>query len=186
MNTPQPLNQAVITQILHDLRNGQLRRGLAMGFTEQQLGALKRPELLSVLANAPVFWCTVKVNAAMVQRVLSQANAVKEEVNTIDRLLRAGASTEMMSLYHGLTHQEVAMRRDVLGLPKRRGRHPALDEAQDTELWKRWKPQLDARQIDVNDEPKMLELALDVAEDMALPLSVVWAMIQDWIKQRLV
>ena len=186
MTTPQPLNQSVIAQTLHDLRNGQLRRALAMGFTEKQLAALKRPELLSVLANAPVCWCTVKVNAAIVQRVLSQANAVKEEVSAIDRLLRAGASTEMMSQYHGLTHQEVAMRRGVLGLPKRRGRHPALDEAQDTELWNRWKPQLDARQIDVQDAPEMLELALEVAEDMTLPLSVVWAMIQDWVRQRLV
>ncbi|WP_338524016.1 DUF2857 domain-containing protein [Pseudomonas batumici] len=186
MNGPQALNQAVIAQALQDLRNGQLRRCLALGFTEQQLAALKRPELLSVLINAQVSWCTVKVNSAVVQRILTQANAVTEEVVAIDRLLRAGASTEMMSRYHGLTHQEVAMRRDVLGLPKRRGRHPTLDEAQDVELWHRWKPLRDQRAVEVSDEAAMLQLALEVAEDMTLPLSVVWAAIQSWVDQDLV
>ncbi len=32
MSAPHPLNQAVIAQALHDLRNGQLRRCKAMGF----------------------------------------------------------------------------------------------------------------------------------------------------------
>lgn len=186
MGAPHTMNQAVITQVLQDLRSGQLRRCLSIGFTEQQLAALKRPELLSVLANAQVGWCTVKVNPAVVQRILTQAIAVTEEVAAIDRLLRAGASTEMMSQYHGLTHQEVAMRRNVLGLNKRKGRHPALDEAQDVELWRRWKPLRDQRQLDVTDEAAMLQLALDVAENMALPLSVVWATIQGWVEQKLV
>lgn len=186
MDTPHILNQAVIAQVLQDLRSGQLRRCLSIGFTEQQLAALKRPELLSVLANAQVGWCTVKVNAAVVQRILTQAIAVTEEVAAIDRLLRAGASTEMMSQYHGLTHQEVATRRNVLGLSQRKGRHPTLNEDQDVELWERWKPLRDQRNVALDDEAAMLELALEVAETMTLPLAVVWATIQGWVEQRLV
>ena len=45
MSAPHPLNQAVIAQALHDLRNGQLRRCKAMGFGEEELDALKHPEL---------------------------------------------------------------------------------------------------------------------------------------------
>ncbi len=186
MNTPHPLNQAVITQVLQDLRNGQLRRCLAMGFTEQQLAALKRPELLSVLVNSQVAWCSVKVNDAVVQRILTQAITLQDEVSNIDRLLCAGASTEMMSQYHGLTHQEVAARRNILGLSQRKGRHPALDEAQDTELFKRWQPLRDQRKVALDDETAMLQLALDVAETMSLPLAVVWATIQSWVEQNLV
>lgn len=186
MATPHPLNQAVIAQTLQDLRNGQLRRCLAMGFTEQQLAALKRPELLSVLLNAQVNWCSVKVNDAVVQRILTQAIALQDEVSVIDRLLRAGASTEMMSQYYGLNHQEVATRRNILGMSKRKGRHPALDEAQDTELFNRWKPLRDQRKVAVDDEAAMLQLALDVAEAMNLPLAVVWATIQSWVEQKLV
>ena len=54
MSTPHPLNQAVIAQALHDLRNGQLRRCKAMGFGEEELDALKHPALVSVLVNATV------------------------------------------------------------------------------------------------------------------------------------
>ncbi|MBP7656837.1 MAG: DUF2857 family protein, partial [Pseudoxanthomonas sp.] len=43
MAAPHPLNQAVIAQALYDLRNGQLRRCKAMGFSEAELDALKHP-----------------------------------------------------------------------------------------------------------------------------------------------
>jgi len=35
MSAPHPLNQAVIAQALHDLRNGQLRRCKAMGLARK-------------------------------------------------------------------------------------------------------------------------------------------------------
>jgi hypothetical protein len=57
MSSPHPLNQVVIAQALHDLRNGQLRRCEAMGFSASALEALKRPSAVSVLANAKVAWC---------------------------------------------------------------------------------------------------------------------------------
>ncbi|ENS0154344.1 DUF2857 family protein [Pseudomonas aeruginosa] len=101
-------------------------------------------------------------------------------------MLRLGASTEMVSRFYGLTHQEVALRREILNLPKRKGRHPVLDETQDTELWRRWK-ELTARQtVDRDSEVSLLSVAMDLAEGMALPLSVIWATIKSWIDQGLV
>lgn len=185
MSMPHPLNQAVVAQALHDLRNGQLRRCLAMGFSERELDALKHPVLVSVLLNATVSWCSVSVNREVVQRLLKQVEAVDHEIATIDRMLRGGASTEMVSHFYGLTHQEVALRRDVLGLPKRKGRHHVLNEAQDTALWTRWHAEVKQRGIALDDETAMLALTLDLAEAMALPASVVWAAIKSWIDQGL-
>ena len=156
MSAPHPLNQAVIAQALHDLRNGQLRRCKAMGFGEEELDALKHPELVSMLVNATVSWCSVSVNREVLKRLLSQVHDVEREIATVDRMLRLGASTEMVSRFYGLTHQEVALRRDILGLPKRKGRHPVLDEAQDTALWKRWKAGVTERSIALDDEMAML------------------------------
>jgi hypothetical protein len=85
-----------------------------------------------MLVNATVSWCSVKVNREVLQRLLRQVEDVEKEIATVDRMLRLGASTEMVSKFYGLTHQEVALRRDVLGLPKRKGRHPVLSEEQDT------------------------------------------------------
>ena len=185
MSAPNPLNQAVIAPALYDLRNGQLRRCKAMGFGEEELDALKHPALISVLANANVSWCSVSVNREVLRRLLKQAQDVEKEIATVDRMLRLGASTEMVSRFYGLTHQEVALRREVLGLPKRKGRHPVLDEEQDTELWRRWKAVTSSRTVEQEDETSVLDAAMDLAEGMELPLSVVWAAIKNWIDQGL-
>ena len=70
----------------------------------------------------------------------------------------------MVSKFYGLTHQEVALRRDILRLPKRKGRHPVLDEAQDVALWERWKASVTERHIALTDDMAMLALTMDLAE----------------------
>jgi hypothetical protein len=183
MSAPHPLNQAVVAQALHDLRNGQLRRCKAMGFGDAELDALKHPAFVSVLANATVSWCSVAVNRDVLRRLLSQIRDVEQEIAIVDRMLRLGASTEMVSSFYGLTHQEVALRRDILGLPKRKGRHPVLDEEQDAALWRRWNSEVSARGVAREDDLSMLTLAMDLAEAMSLPMSVVWAAIRGWVDQ---
>lgn len=185
MSTPHPLNQAVIAQALHDLRNGQLRRCLSMGFGERELEALKHPEMVSMLINASVAWCTVTVNCEVVQRLLGQVGESEREIALVDRMLRLGASTEMTCRFFGLTHQEVALRRAMLALPKRKGRHPVLSEAQEMALWKRWQPAVAEQDIALDDDAAMLGLTLDLAEEFAIPASVVWAIIHSWIDQGL-
>nr|WP_067285885.1 DUF2857 domain-containing protein [Marinobacterium profundum] len=185
MSSPHPLNQAVIAQALHDLRNGQLRRCKTMGFGETELEALKHPAMVSVLVNATVSWCSVSINRDVLKRLLNQAQDVEQEIAKVDRMLRLGASTEMVSGFYGLTHQEIALRRDVLGLPKRKGRHPVLDEQQDTALWQRWRQLTTQRGVEADDAASMLDVAMDLSESMTLPLSVVWAAIRNWIDQAL-
>lgn len=186
MSIPHPLNQAVIAQALHDLRHGQLRRCKAMGFGEDALEALKHPEMVSLLVNASVSWCTVKVNGDVLQRLLHQARDVEEEIETVDRMLRLGASTEMVSQFYGLTHQEVALRRDMLGMPKRKGRWPVLTEAQEKAVWEHWHPHIKAASVDPRDDMAMLGLCMDTAEALHLPMAVIWSVMQAWIAQGLV
>jgi hypothetical protein len=186
MTTPHPINQAVIAQALHDLRSGQLRRCKAMGFATEDLAALKEPVLLSALLHTRVLWCTVQINRNVLQRILKQAGEVEHETAMIDRMLRLGASTEMVARFHGLTHQEIALRRDVLGLPKRKGRRPVLTEEQDTLLWHWLQPHLRAAGVSTVDESAMLKLSLDLAEEHSFPVSVVWATLQGWIADGLI
>ncbi|MDR1935265.1 MAG: DUF2857 domain-containing protein [Candidatus Accumulibacter sp.] len=186
MPAPHPLNQAVLTQALHDLRNGQLHRCLEMGFGEHELEVLKQPALIALLANAQVPWCSVKVNRNLLWRLVGQMRDIAREVDAIDRMLRLGASTELVSKHHGLTHQEVALRREILGLPKRKGRHPTLDEAGEAELWQHWKAAVAEHGVALDDEDALLERAMELAESMSQPLSVIWATLKNWIDQGLV
>jgi hypothetical protein len=173
MSTPHPLNQAVIAQLLHDLRNGQLRRCLAMGFNERDLDVLKHPASVALLANTQVLWCSVSVNQDMIRRLVNQMRDIEREVSAVDRMLRLNASTDLISKFHGLTHQEVALRREILGLPRRKGRHPVLDEAQEAELWRSWHTAMTARGIGPDDNDARLELAMELAETLSQPLSVI-------------
>jgi hypothetical protein len=61
-----------------------------------------------------------------------------------------------------------------------------LDEAQETALWKHWKAGVTERHIALSDDLAMLGLTMDLAETLALPMSVVWAAIRNWIDQGLV
>ena len=170
-----------MTQALHDLHNGQLRHCLAMGFGERELEALKQPALAALLMNARVPWCTVKVNRETFRRLIGQADDVAREIGVVDRMLRLGASTEMICKYHGLTHQEIALRREIIGQPGRKGRHPTLSEAQENQLWRAWKSAVAERGIALDDEMGMLALAMDLAESMAASLTVIWATLRRWI-----
>ena len=181
MAAPHPLNQAVVIQALHDLRNGQLRRCLDMGFGERELELFKQPARVALLVNACVPWCKVTVDREVLQRLVNQAREIEREIEAVDRMLRLGGSSEMVSRYYGLTHQEIAVRREAIGQPGRKGRHPTLSEEQENQLWRAWKSAVAERGIALDDEMAMLALATDLAESMATSLTVIWATLRHWI-----
>jgi hypothetical protein len=183
MAAPHPLNLAVVIQALHDLHNGQLRRCLAMGFAERELKMLKQPALAALLVNARVPWCTVTVDQKVLERLIGQACEIEREIDTIDHLLRLGASSEMICRRYGLVHQEVALRRDLLGLPRRKGRYPALSEEQEAELWRAWQTALECGLVP--DDETVLAWAVERAESSGWSLAVIWTTVQNWITQGL-
>ncbi|WP_411034346.1 DUF2857 domain-containing protein [Shinella sp. BYT-45] len=185
MSGPHPLNQAVIAQALHDLRNGQLRKAKAMGFQNEDLEALKHPAMASILANTNISWCSVTINRNVLRRLFRQMDDLFREIGEIDRLLRLEASTSLVSRFYGLSHQEVAVRCAALGMPKRRGRHHVLTEQQDAALWEAWSATIKEQGIPLHDDTAMLAVAADLAEAMSLPLSVIWRAIRGWIREGL-
>lgn len=185
MSGPHPLNQAVVAQVLHDLRNGQLRKARSLGFEDRDLDALKQPATASVLANAAVSWNSVIVNRHIMRNLVLQIDDVEREISEVDRLLRLGASTELITRFYGLSHQEVGLRRALIGLSGRKGRHPVLTEQQDADLWEAWSAEVKKREVPSGDETAMLALAADLAESTEIPLAVIWSAIQGWVAERL-
>ena len=61
----------------------------------------------------------------------------------------------------------------------------ARHRSKDVELWRRWKALTSSRNVDLEDETSILDAAMDLAEGMDLPLSVVWAAIKSWVDQGL-
>ena len=68
-----PINEAILSQVLNHMRNGQLRRCIEMGLEPEILAQLQQPAVLSLLLNTPVSWCHVTIDTEMVKKLLTGA-----------------------------------------------------------------------------------------------------------------
>lgn len=178
MLIPHPLNQAMIAQALHNMHNGEFRRCKAMGFSASMMAALKQPEKVSLLVHAQVCWCTVTVNQEIVDQLLQQIDESALNIANVNRMLRLGASVEMIRRASGLTPREIRVRRDTLGLPAHKGRYSELNREQIAELRRCWRTQLQAGDIEFDDKHSLLLASLDIAEKLGHPASVVWRTVE--------
>lgn len=193
-----PINEAILSQVLHNMRNGQLRRCIEMGLEPEILAQLQQPSVLSLLLNTPVSWCTVTIDGEMVKKLLTGAQRSNEEVRMIERALRLGATTQMLQQFFGLSPQDVALQRLMMGVTARRGRWREFSEEMDALLWYRWTHLMKEHQVELEDSVALLDIAMLVAEELNSPqdtdadeitenlsLAIIWNRIQMWIKDGL-
>lgn len=179
------INQAIVSQVLGDVKNGQLRRCLDMGFSSNDLLLMKQPELVNILFNTTINWCSVNVNQDVLQRLLSQCAGAVKEVLLIDRMLKLDASSKMICEVFGLSQREVAFRRSILGLRKRQGRWTELTEKQENELWRYWLTLIEKYQFDVNNERDLARSCMWLAEERSLTMAQTWQAIRKWVQDGL-
>lgn len=88
------LNQAMLTQVLHELRLGNLQRCKALGLSEDDIFMLQSlpPTTLSRLAHATVPWLEVKIDSPVLHRLIEQAERDEQNERLINRALKLGAS----------------------------------------------------------------------------------------------
>ncbi|PUA41373.1 DUF2857 domain-containing protein [Pseudomonas protegens] len=191
------INEAILSQILHHLRHGQLRRCVEMGLEPEILAQLQSPAVHSLLLNSQVSWCNVFIDGASIKRLLANAQRSRDEMRTIERALRLGATCQMLQFFFGMSPQDVALQRAMLGLRPRRGRCRALSEELDALVWYRWLHFMREYQVEPEDNVALLDLAMLMTEEINAPpeldgndpdtpgilsLSVIWNRIQYWIQ----
>lgn len=183
-----PINEAVLSQVLDHMRNGQLQRCVEMGINPEVLNQIQHPTIMSLLRNTPVNWVNVSINNAMIEKLLTNAARSEEETRLIERAIRLGATTTLLKAFFGLTPQEIALQRTLIGVKAPRGRWPELSEDQDHHLWYRWTKLMAENQVDLKDSLAMLDVAMMVAEELltdGLTLAQVWSRITYWIEKGL-
>src|SRR3546814_9437403 len=96
MSAPHPLNQAVIAQALHDLRNGQLRRCKAMGFGEEELVLIEwAPDAASLtISNA--------------QRLPAKETRSEEHTSELQSLMRISYAVFCLTKKKSLQHKAIS------------------------------------------------------------------------------
>ncbi|HBO2234979.1 TPA: DUF2857 family protein, partial [Pseudomonas aeruginosa] len=100
------INEAVLTQVINHLRNGQLRRCAEMGLRPEILAQLQQPAVMSILTNTPVSWVDVRVNIDVMEKILATAERSAQEELQIERALKLGATTTMIQSFFGLSPED--------------------------------------------------------------------------------
>jgi hypothetical protein len=186
MSRPHPLNQAVISQVLDDLRHGQLRKARAMGFEDEDLGVIVQADNASFLSSTFVSWCSVFVNVPVMRALLHQTKENAREIEETEHLLRLGASSRIVAQYHGLTNQEIALRRNLIGITAKKGRPENLTPEESDTLWHRYMELRNQSKTGPDDEQAMLAHAKELAESMGHSLAIIWRILCDWHNEGLI
>src|SRR5690606_2858289 len=107
------LNNAMLIQILHDLRAGNRERCKALGLSEDDLQLLPALpyNILASLAHAPVSWVHVHIDLQTFRRIIAQGERDEQLEQLINRAIRLGASSAIMFECFGLLYSETALRR---------------------------------------------------------------------------
>jgi hypothetical protein len=191
-----PLNEAMIAQILHLQRHGEIRRLRDLGLDTEMLGLLQSPSSQSVLSNASVSWCQVHIDPEIVKRLLSNRERSENETRLVQRALRLGATSPMIYEFFGMSPQEVALQRVLVGVPGRPGRNRDLPD--DTPLWHRFVHLMKENEADHMDAKALLDIAMMLTEELNAPLDqdnvdsqdritlgLIWNKIQQWLNEGL-
>lgn len=176
-----PLNHYVISQVLFDLRNGQLKSSIELGFSEEDIRLLKDPKKMSVLLNTSVRWVNAKVDPNVIHRLWNRIEDHDKEIYIIDEMLKLGASSKLISDVFGLDQREVAFRKRVLDIEKKQGRWPEITEEQSHQLWHEWKTKIDQYHLDIHNLMDMAKVCMVLARKHDIPMAMIWQAIEQWI-----
>lgn len=168
----------LLTELVMEVRNGNLRRCEAFGLTDEEIRLLNNLTIedLHFLSQSPVSIITCQIHRENLRLLLTRAKEVQCQNMIIDRCLTLGASIELLNHYFGLIPSEVSVRRRLSGVRISVGRSQSLTEEQRIELWHRWSQ---GGAPDLDDQPG-LALMMLCAENMNVSLTTIWNTIQEW------
>ena len=189
------INEAVLTQVINHLRNGQFKRCAEMGLKPEILAQLQQPFVVSLLTNTPGSWVEVRVNTDVMEKILATAERSQQEELQIERALKLGATTTMIQSFFGLSPEDTAIKRLIMEIHPRRGRWRQLDGTLEHQIWYRWDHLMQENQVSLDDSLALLDIAMILTEEINagtdqdspefISLAVVWWLIQSWLKDGL-
>ncbi|MBF0035493.1 DUF2857 domain-containing protein [Citrobacter freundii] len=177
------INQAVLTQVVQALKEGQIRYCESLGFSPQELCELTRlsADDILFLSNSAVQFMTISIDHDMLSKMLARTEQERQFQQRLEDALSLGASIEFVNYYFGLSTIEVCARRRLIGLFVRQGRNLAPDEQAETLVWNAWK-KVGMKKLD---SPQALEAMMTIAHDHDLSLTVIWNLLRQWYDEEL-
>lgn len=177
------LNYDVLTDVLHALKEGNIRYCESLGFTFDEMNALNQLSLdeIFTVSRARTSFVSVSVRHDVLHHLLAQARQEYQRQQQINRAIRLGGSIALLNHYFGLTSNDVCLRRRLLGVSVPYGRTPEPDEETDSAIWLQWQQ----CRIDNLESPDALIAMMQLTEALhpeskGLSLTTVWKRIAQW------
>lgn len=171
------LNYTVLTDVLHALKEGDIRHCESLGFTFDEMNNLSQMSLdeLFIVSRSPVPFVAISVRHDVLHHLMAQARLDAQYQLLINRAIRLGGSIALLNQYFGLTSNEVCLRRRLLSVSVPYGRTPEPDEATDAAIWKQWQQ----CRVDNLESSDALAAMMQVTESLlhgaeGLSLTTVW------------
>ena len=190
-----PLNQALMDQILHHLRNGQVQRCLDIGLDVEVLNLLRQPQAHSILKNAPARWCKIQIDLEMVKKLLENCERDERETRLVHRAIQLGATNGMIKDFFGMAPSEISVVRQLLNVPGRSGRVAGLNDTD--QVWYRFLDLMSTHEVDHKDAIALLDICMLITEELNGPfesikhkhdqisLGLIWNLVQTWLNEGL-
>jgi len=185
-----PMNQALLDEILHQMRHGQVSRCLDLGLDVEVLNQMNQPHAYSILKNSPVRWCRIEVDIEMIKQLLENCERDEREQRLIHRALRLGATNGMIRTFFGLSPSEISLLRQLFDAPGRSGRMAGVDDTD--QLWYRFNDLMKQHDVEHTDAFAVLDICMLITEELNGPLeeadnkvtlAFIWNLVQTWINE---
>ncbi|MDR6675821.1 STY4526/YPO1902 family pathogenicity island replication protein [Pseudomonas oryzihabitans] len=190
------MNQALLDQILHQMRHGQVARCLDLGLDVDVLNQMNQPHAYSILKNAQVRWCRVEVDVEMIKQLLENCERDEREQRLIHRALKLGATNRMIRTFFGLSPSEISLLRQLFGAPGRSGRMAGVDDTD--QIWYRFNDLMKQHDVEHTDAFSLLDICMLITEEQNGPqeeyqegievenkvtVAFIWNLVQTWINE---
>lgn len=177
------INQAVLSQMIQELKDGNVRYCEALGFDREELNELNSLtfEELMYLGNTSAQLLKITINHDVLRKMLIQVRQEQKFQQIVGQAVQLGGSIALISHYFGISTAEISARRRLLGIHVRQGRNQVPGEEEEAALWNRWQEV----KVDNLDSIQALEAMMLLAQERSLSLTVVWNLIRQWETSRI-
>lgn len=159
------LNYITLTLVLQAVRDGNINYCNSVGLTLDEVRELSKLTLDEFLfiSKTPAIFLDISVNHERLQYNLLRSRQESHLQQQINRAVRLGASHEMLYRYFGLSSNDVAVRRRLLGVSVPGGRKVLPDENTDAKIWLLWKK----KHVDDTESFEALDAMMQITEELS-------------------
>ncbi|AWX14697.1 hypothetical protein CEP48_00165 [Mergibacter septicus] len=177
-------NLAVLSHVMYELKNGNLRYCEQFGFTSTELHELDKltTDELHHLSQTKTPFIKIGINHDLFNKMISCAKNHAETQKIMDNALILGGSIELLENFFGEQSAKISERRRLLGQSKSAGRRSTLDTNESSKIWYKWKAVRDSK---LNlDSLDALNILMQIAESTKVDLTTVWKLVMSWEREQ--